>query len=248
MSADLLLLLVLFVIITVYLFITAEKAKESDELREAKEDAENANKAKSQFLANMSHEIRTPIHGIMGMNEMVLRESQDENIRGYAKNIKNASENLLEIINGILDFSKIEAGRIEIEEGMYSLNGLLNDVVNMIAPIATKKGLAFDVNVDDSLPNELYGDVGKVRQIIINLLNNAVKYTQKGKVTLVVRGNLVGDNINLKMKMEDTGIGIKKENLEKLFTDFQRLDIERNRDIYQKIQDPAKAAAEGNAR
>ncbi|MBQ8317116.1 MAG: response regulator [Lachnospiraceae bacterium] len=225
------LLLVLFVIITVYLFITAEKAKESDELREAKEDAENANKAKSQFLANMSHEIRTPIHGIMGMNEMVLRESQDENIRGYAKNIKNASENLLEIINGILDFSKIEAGRIEIEEGMYSLNGLLNDVVNMIAPIATKKGLAFDVNVDDSLPNELYGDVGKVRQIIINLLNNAVKYTQKGKVTLVVRGNLVGDNINLKMKMEDTGIGIKKENLEKLFTDFQRLDIEKNRDI-----------------
>ncbi|MBR3598734.1 MAG: response regulator [Lachnospiraceae bacterium] len=114
---------------------------------------------------------------------------------------------------------------------MYSLNGMLNDVVNMIAPIATKKGLAFDVNVDDSLPNELYGDVGKVRQIIINLLNNAVKYTQKGKVTLVVRGNLVGDNINLKMKMEDTGIGIKKENLEKLFTDFQRLDIEKNRDI-----------------
>ncbi|MBR3835142.1 MAG: response regulator [Lachnospiraceae bacterium] len=225
------LLLVLFVIITVYMFIAAEKAKESDELREAKEEAENANKAKSQFLANMSHEIRTPIHGIMGMNEMVLREAQDENVRGYAKNIKHASENLLEIINGILDFSKIEAGRIEIEEGAYLVRGLLNDVVNMVAPIASKKGLEFEVNVDENLPAELYGDVGKIRQVMVNLLNNAVKYTNEGKVTLTVRGHLVNDNINLKIKIKDTGIGIKEENIEKLFADFERVDTEKNKDI-----------------
>ena len=225
------LLLVLFVIITVYLFITAEKAKESDELREAKSEAENANKAKSQFLANMSHEIRTPIHGIMGMNEMVLRETQDENIRGYAKNIKNASENLLEIINGILDFSKIEAGKIEIEETAYSLRALLNDIVNIIAPLAGKKGLDFQVKVDENLPSELYGDVAKIRQVIVNLLNNAVKYTKQGKVTLHIRGALVGDNLNLKAKIEDTGIGIKEDNIEKLFVDFERAEMDKNWEI-----------------
>lgn len=223
------LLLILFVIITVYLFITAEKAKESDELREAKEEAENANKAKSQFLASMSHEIRTPIHGIMGMNEMVLREAQDENIRGYAKNIKHASENLLEIIKEILDFSKIEAGKIEIQEDRYSLGELLNDVVNMIEPIAGKKGLKFEVNVNEMLPGGLCGDVGKVRQVMVNLLNNAVKYTKEGKVTFTVDGKNEGDNVKLKVRIEDTGIGIKDENIEKLFDDFERFDMDKNR-------------------
>ncbi len=225
------LLLILFVIGATYLFITAEKAKESDELREAKEEAENANRAKSQFLANMSHEIRTPIHAIMGMNEMVLRESQDETIRGYAKNIKNASDNLLEIINGILDFSKVEAGKIEIEETEYLLENLLSDLTNIIKPITEEKKLEFEVVVDETLPVKLLGDVSKVRQILINLLNNAVKYTKEGKVSLILVGDVLDDTVDLHIQVKDTGIGIKEENLDKLFLDFERIDLKENANI-----------------
>ena len=225
------LLLILFIIGGTYLFITAEKAKERDELREAKEEAENANRAKSQFLANMSHEIRTPIHAIMGMNEMVLRESKDEDIRVYASNIKSASENLLDIINGILDFSKVEAGKIEIENGEYSLGGLLNDLNNIITPMTKEKKLDFNIKVDEKLPSGLLGDVGKVRQIIINLLNNAVKYTKQGEISLVVGGDLSGEKVDLTVKVKDTGIGIKDDNLDKLFMDFERVDLEENRNI-----------------
>ena len=225
------LLLILFIIGGTYLFITAEKAKERDELREAKEEAENANRAKSQFLANMSHEIRTPIHAIMGMNEMVLRESKDEDIRVYASNIKSASENLLDIINGILDFSKVEAGKIEIENSEYSLGGLLNDLNNIIIPMAREKDLDFNIKVDEKLPRVLLGDVGKVRQIIINLLNNAVKYTKEGEISLVVGGDVSGEKVDLTVQVKDTGIGIKEDNLDKLFMDFERVDLEENRNI-----------------
>lgn len=225
------LLLLLFIIGATYLIITSEKAKESDELREAKEEAENANRAKSQFLANMSHEIRTPIHGIMGMNEMVLRESSDENIRTYAQNIKHASENLLEIINGILDFSKIEAGRVEIQNYNYQISSLANDIINMIQPMTEEKKLELKFEVDENLPCELYGDESKIRQIMINLLNNAVKYTKQGTVTLVMDGTVSGDNLDLNIKVKDTGIGIKEENIEKLFLDFERIDLHKNRDI-----------------
>lgn len=225
------LLLILFIIGGTYLFITAEKAKERDELREAKEEAENANRAKSQFLANMSHEIRTPIHAIMGMNEMVLRESKDEDIRVYASNIKSASENLLDIINGILDFSKVEAGKIEIENSEYSLGGLLNDLNNIITPMTKEKDLDFNIKVDEKLPRVLLGDVGKVRQIIINLLNNAVKYTKEGEISLVVGGDVSGEKVDLTVQVKDTGIGIKEDNLDKLFMDFERVDLEENRNI-----------------
>ena len=225
------LLLLLFAIGSIYLFITAEKARESDELREAKEEAEQANLAKSRFLANMSHEIRTPIHAIMGMNEMILRESKDEGIRTYSKNIRRASTNLLDLINGILDFSRIEAGKIEILEENYALSGLVNDVLNVIRPIAEEKGLALNVTVNKTMPSELHGDVGKVRQIMINLLNNAVKYTKQGSVTLSVAGECRADKLFLEIKVEDTGIGIKEEDMNKLFGDFERIDVDRNRKV-----------------
>ena len=225
------LLLILFIIGATYLFITAEKAKESDELREAKEEAEQANRAKSQFLANMSHEIRTPIHAITGMNEMILREASDDNIIMYSKNIKSASANLLDIINGILDFSKIEAGKVEIISEEYMLDGLLNDVLNMVKPMAEEKKLEFEVKVSDKLPSGLLGDAGKVRQVIVNILNNAVKYTDSGKVTFAVDGEIIDEKFNLLIKVKDTGIGIKEDSLDKLFIDFERIDLEKNRNI-----------------
>jgi len=226
------LLLVLFIIVGVYLFITAEKAQESEELRSAKEEAEQANKAKSEFLANMSHEIRTPIHVIVGMNEMVLRECDNEQIKQYSENIRKASSSLLSLISDILDFSKIEAQKIEILEENYQLDDLLDDVVTMVQYTAKEHGLAFETNIDANLPRILQGDVVRIRQIILNLLNNAVKYTKRGRVALTVNQRVLSaDTTTLIIEVADTGIGIKEEDLQKLFANFQRLDINRNRSI-----------------
>ncbi len=225
------LLILMFVIGMVYLLSAEEKVRESDELREAKNIAEQANRAKSDFLANMSHEIRTPINAIMGMNEMVLRESKDEEIRKYAMNIQSASKTLLSLINDILDFSKIEAGRMEIIPAPYDVAVFLNDVVNMTGIKAKQKQLDFQVEIDRELPSVLCGDEVRNRQIIVNILNNAVKYTRRGTVKFLVEGIREENVFTLKMQVSDSGIGIREEDLNKLFDGFQRLDLEKNRNI-----------------
>lgn len=227
------LLWLLLVIVTIYLMGAEYKAQQSDRLRQEKIMAENANRAKSDFLANMSHEIRTPINAVIGMNEMILRESKDKQILEYAGNIDSASHNLLSIINDILDFSKIESGKMEIDEHEYRLDVLIHDVRNMISLKAEQKGLEFIISVNENLPNKLLGDETRIRQVIINLLTNAVKYTHKGSIKFNVSGSqeFSDDSLNLRIEVTDTGIGIGKEDISKLFDNFSRFDLSVNRNI-----------------
>ena len=199
---------------------------------ETMEQIQNANKAKSDFLAHMSHEIRTPINAVLGMDEMILRESKDKTINGYALNIKSAGQTLLGLINDILDFSKIEAGSMEIIPVNYDISSLINDSYNLIAMRAKNKGLDVFINNNENLPKTLYGDETRVRQVFTNLLTNAVKYTRDGSVTLNIDYEPV-DNVNiiLKLSVTDTGIGIKPEDKDKLFDSFQRVDEEKNKNI-----------------
>ena len=186
------------------------------------EEATAAAEAKSSFLANMSHEIRTPINAVLGMNEMILREAQDEEIRGYAQNIQSAGTALLSLINDILDISKIESGKMELMPEKYQLGGLIYDILLVVQPRIEKKGLQLVLDVDENIPNELYGDEVRIRQIITNIMTNAVKYTEKGSVTLRVKMEKKdARHIILKVAVKDTGIGIK-ESKEVLFASFQR--------------------------
>lgn len=227
------LLWLLLVIITIYLMVTEKKVQESDEFKQAKIAAEKANRAKSDFLANMSHEIRTPINAVIGMNEMILRESEEEAILEYASVIDSASHNLLALINDVLDFSKIESGKMDIVEHEYSLKELLSSVMAMIKLRADEKNLRLEVSVGENLPNRLYGDDVRIKQILINLLGNAIKYTQEGSIKLTVSGETdsLNNNVCLDMSVSDTGIGIHPEDLSTLFTSFSRFDLERNRSI-----------------
>ncbi len=226
------LLVVLFCVFILYAFTNQVAAEESTALREARDEALRANQAKSEFLANMSHEIRTPLNAILGMNEMIMREASGS-LRKYAFNVKSAGETLLSIINDILDFSKIESGKMEIVPVSYSLSSVLNDVYNMVSYKAGQKGLAFHMEVDPNIPDALHGDEVRLQQVVVNILNNAVKYTPKGSVTFTVkaRGDMQGETLELEFITQDTGIGIREEDKEKLFSKFQRLDLEKNRNI-----------------
>ena len=219
--------------------------RQQEQLLEEKVTAESANQAKSEFLANMSHEIRTPINAVLGMNEMILRESRqgdelyDDNpekareafgqIGYYAKEVESAGHSLLTLINDILDFSRIEAGRMELTRGRYKLSELLDDVSRMILIKAREKGLEYTLDLDESIPDDLFGDEARIRRILTNILNNAVKYTEQGFVKLSVSaGKPTGGTVRLVFVVEDSGIGIRQKDMDKLFNKFQRLDMDRN--------------------
>lgn len=208
------------------------RMKQEQRLKSELEIAKRSNEAKSSFLSNMSHEIRTPINAVIGMNEMILRESKDPQILIYANNAKSASNSLLSLINDILDFSKIEAGKMEIILAQYQIGSTINDLINMVATRAQEKGLRFDINVDEHIPSLLIGDELRIKQCVINLLTNAVKYTEKGYISLDVSCEPINDlYILLKFSVTDTGIGIKEEDLSKLYSPFERIEEIRNRTI-----------------
>lgn len=196
-----------------------------------KQKAILASESKGKFLANMSHEIRTPINAILGMNAIVLRETRNQRIKEYSMDIQNAGQSLLALINDILDFSKIESGKLELLPVEYDFSSMIHDIVNMISLKVQAKELEFSLHVDETLPSRLWGDDVRIRQVLVNLLNNSVKYTEKGKISLFITGSVQEGFAQLDFKVADTGIGIKQEDISKLFEDFQRIEERRNRNI-----------------
>ncbi len=229
------LLSMIICVILVYTLITNLinlQNKANINLRESADAAIAADKAKSDFLAQMSHEIRTPINAVLGMNEMILHESSDPRIREYSANIQSSGKTLLSLINSILDFSKIENNKMEIIPVEYETAVMINDLVTSVKQRAADKGLEFTVEADKELPSMLRGDDVRIKQVIVNLLTNAVKYTEKGSVRLTVRQEARTDKtVQIYVNVKDTGIGIREEDIEGLFTSFKRLDEKRNRDI-----------------
>ena len=227
-----------------------EKIAENARLSEEKQVAERSNAAKSDFLANMSHEIRTPLNAVLGMNQLIVQETSRargmqapdndamqqvfSNITEYTGNIERAGNNLLSIINDILDFSKIEAGKLSITEHEYLLSAVLSDMSTMTILRAKDKSIEFVTDIDETVPDHLYGDDMRIRQVLTNILSNAVKYTDSGSITLSLRGAgkyQAGEAAELVFAVRDSGIGIRKEELAKIFDKFERTDLERNNTV-----------------
>ncbi len=207
-------------------------SKITTELIDMASEARDANNAKSAFLSHMSHEIRTPINAILGMNEMILQDSKEDETIEYAESIKSAGNNLLSIVNDVLDFSKIEAGKMSIVPVEYEFSSVINDLYNVVRLRAQDKGLTFKIDIDPEMPSVLLGDEMRIKQVITNLLTNAVKYTEKGSVTFSVKVVEKTDkNVRMKVSVMDTGIGIRPEDMERLFDEYQRVDEKRNRSV-----------------
>lgn len=202
-----------------------------NKLKEANEAAQNANKAKSRFLANMSHEIRTPMNAMLGINEIIINSTKEENVSSYASDMKIAGTSLLHIINDVLDISKIEAGKLEIIDSEYHLTELLDELKFNYGLKANEKNLEFIFDVDENLPDLLLGDESHLRQILSNVLSNAVKFTKIGEVRFSAFGLKNDNTIKFTFVISDTGIGIKDEDLPSLFESFKRVDMENTRNI-----------------
>jgi len=214
------------------MFQNAIYRSENETTQRQKKEIEELNHTQSRFFSSMSHEIRTPINTIIGLNEMILREDVSDEVAADAKNIQGASKMLLALINDILDMSKLESGKMDIVPVAYDTGAMLSDIVNMIWVRARQKGIEFHIDVDQKMPARLYGDEVRIKQILINVLNNAVKYTSEGSVTLSIQcKRMENGRAQVSYSISDTGMGIKKENIPYLFSAFKRVDEEKNRYI-----------------
>ena len=204
-----------------------------NEIKRVRRQAEKANIAKSEFLANMSHDIRTPMNAIIGLNDIIMEECTDPSIHEHAKDVQSAAKNLLAIINDILDLSKVEAGKMELVYTDYHLKTVVGEVVGMMDMAASKRGLIMKYECDESLPCRYNGDEGRIKQILINILNNAIKFTKEGGVKASVTGRPGGneDEELIVFRVEDSGCGIREEDLNKIFEDFRQVDSKKNRSV-----------------